>query len=119
MLNDLSDAVLDCSVPVIVTRHRAVARDKGRKLASLVEQFQIHASISPMTGADLQRLPEGQRAEGAVLIITPDKLHTVDTSECNVADTVNYNDIDYQISMVNDWSELGNFYEAVGTRLQR
>ncbi len=118
-LNDLSCAVISCAVLVTVTRHMAVARDKGRKLDPLSEEFEILASISPMTGADLQRLPEGQRAEGTVLIITPEKLLTVDASECRIADRVNYLGIDYQVSQVNDWSDLGNFYEVIGTRLQR
>lgn len=119
MLNDLSCAVLDCSVEVTVTRHVSVALDKGRKTSARTEKFKTSASISPMTGQDLKRLGEGQMVEGSVLIISVVELFTAKSSECRIADRVEYRGIDYQISKVNDWSDLGNFYECVGIRSDR
>ncbi len=119
LLNDLSCAVLQCSVPVKVTRHTSVMRDKGRKQEPLTDELEVLASITPIDAATLQRLPEGQRADGMVLIITTELLFTVETSECNIADQVHYNGIDYQVSQVKDWFQMGGFYECTGTRLQR
>jgi len=119
VLNDLSDAVLDCAVEALVTRHVSVSMVKGRKRDPRVEQFCVQASISPITGPDLKRLGEGQLAEGTVLIITPTELLTVLTSTCRQADVLRYRDTDYQISTVKDWFDLGGFYECVGTRLTR
>jgi len=119
IVGDLSGAVLDCSVEALLIRHLAVNYEKGRKQEALTEECEIHASISPMTARDLKRFPEGQLAEGTVLIITPTELFTVRTSTCQIADVVRYKGIDYQISTVNDWFDLGGFYEAVGTRLPR
>jgi hypothetical protein len=119
IVSGLAEAVLDCSVPALLIRHQGVNLEKGLKQESLTEEKDIHASISPMTGKDLKRMAQGQLAEGSVLIITTTELFTVRTSACQTADVVRYNNVDYQISMVNDWFDLGGFYEAIGTRLPR
>jgi hypothetical protein len=104
---------------VVVTRHVSVALDKGRKADPRVEKLQVDASITPITGQDLKRLGELQRVEGTMLIITPSELFTAKSSPCRIADELHYKGIDYQISMVNDWYDMGGFYECVGTRKQR
>ena len=118
-MEDLSDAVLQCSVEAVVTRHVSVGLEKGRKKDPRVEQFCVDAAITPMTGQDLKRLPEGQMVEGSVLIITPTELKTENSSACRIADRLDYRGVTYQISMVNDWFDAGGFYECFGTRLDR
>jgi hypothetical protein len=119
MIHDLTDAVLDCAVPAIVTRNRTTGLSKGRKTTPLVTRFEILASISPLTAADLERLSEGQKSGGEILIITPCELFTSSSSECRIADELSYQGNDYQISVVKDWHDLGGFYECMGTRVQR
>jgi len=43
------------------------------------EEFTIKASLQPMTGEDLEALPEGKRAEAGYWIFTSTKLKTVQT----------------------------------------
>ena len=119
MSDDLIGAVLDCSVDVEVTRHLSVAMDKGRKVDARVTTLEIDAAITPITGKDLKRLGEGFKTEGAILVITPDKLFTTDSSICNQPDKLRWHDDDYQISVVKDWTDQGGFYECVGTRIDR
>jgi len=119
MLNDLSSAVIDCTVCATLCRFSSTALEKGRKQEPIREEKEILASISPLTARDLKRFPEGQLAEGTILIITTEELHTVSSSKCQIADEVIYKDTCYQISTVNDWYDLGGFYEAIGTRLKR
>lgn len=121
MSEDLADAIEDCAVkgPVIVTRTKSVSTDHGRKGDVVTEELPIIAAITPLTGADLRRLGSGFVAEGTHLILTETELLTSDSNSCRVPDVVNHKEIDYQISGVNDWSDQGNFYECVGTRLNR
>lgn len=121
MIEDLTDAIIDCAVegPVIVTRTKSVSTDHGRKADTVTEQFPIVAAITPLTGRDIQRLGSGFVASGTHLILTETELLTSDSSSCRVPDVVNHKDINYQISRVLDWSEQGNFYECVGTRQNR
>ena len=121
MSEDLTDAIVDCKVkgPVIVTRTKSVSTDHGRKAGAVTEQFPIVAAITPITGQDMRRLGDGFVAEGTHLILTETELLTSDSNSCRIPDVVNHKEIDYQISKVLDWSEQGNFYECVGTRLQR
>lgn len=118
-LNDLSDAIQECSVPVEVTRHVSVAIDNGRKVDPRTEALSIDASITPITGQDLKRLGEGQLVEGSILIITETELFTAKSSICRIADRLRWHGANYQISIVKDWSDQGNFFECVGTRLDR
>ena len=121
MIEDLTDAITDCAVkgPVVVTRTKSVSTDHGRKADPVTEQFPIVAAITPLTGKDMRRLGDGFVAEGTHLILTETELLTTDSSSCRVPDVVNHKEINYQISRVLDWSEQGNYYECVGTRLNR
>ena len=118
-MNDLSDAVLECSEHVVITRHVSVSMDKGRKADPRVERLQIDASITPITGQDLSRLGSNHRVEGTVLIITPSELLTSESNECRIADMVHLHDADYQVDIVKDWSFHGGFFECVGISRQR
>ena len=118
-MNDLSDAVLQCSEEVDLTRHVSVSMEKGMKADPRTERFKLQASITPITGEDLKRLGENQRVEGTILIITPTRLLNAESSSCRIADMLHWHGADYQVGTVKDWSFHGGFYECVGTRRQR
>ena len=118
MWNDLSDAVLECAVSIIVTRWQASTVVNGRKTAQPeCCKIPVMAMVAPLPYKEMQRLPEGTRAKGAKLVISPEQLYTVRTSESKQADEFSYLGIDYIIHSVADWSDLGNFYSYVATRL--
>ncbi len=120
MLNDLSDAVLACSVTATVTRHLPTELVNGRKTGKPKERtFDIMASITPMTDKQLQRLPEGQRRDGKVKIISTTGLQTARVNECRQADIICQNDTRYEIDVVKDWFAQGGFFEMEGTRVDR
>lgn len=93
--------------------------EKGRKVDPRTETLPWSASITPITGQDLKRMGLGQRVEGEMLIISEKELFTAKSSPCRLADVLTYKGVAYQISIANDWEDLGNFYECVGTRLDR
>lgn len=120
MIHDLSCAVLACAVPIEVTRHREAPIIKGRKQETdAVETFTIQATVQPLDARELQRLPEGQRTEGAVKLWAVEKLHTAETSLCRVADRFEYREVDYQVDSIEDWFDLGGYYKMTATRLER
>lgn len=119
MSEDLSDAVEECSVDVLITRSLSVSVSDGRKSSPRTEDLPWRASVTPITGQDLKRLGLGQLVSGTMLIITGKELFTAQSSPCKLADVMTYKGIRYQIGVVNDWDDLGGFYECVGTRLDR
>ncbi len=120
MLNDLSDAVLSCSTTAKVIRHLPTALSKGRKLEKSKKfEFEIQASITPISARELFRTPEGQRRDGKVKIISNTQLQTARVNECRQADVVCQNDKRYEIDLVKDWFDIGGFFEMEGTQLDR
>lgn len=119
MIADLTDAIGECSVRVTVTRHLSVGFDKGRKVDPRTKEIAASVSITPLTGNDLKRLGEGQLVSGSKLIISPVELFTAKSSVCRIADVLHYRGLDYQISVVKDWLDLGGFFECVGMRINR
>ena len=116
---DLSCAIEACAVDVHVTRFLPAQVVKGRIKGDLPKQeFTIRASLQPATQAQLQLAPEGMRAEGSVALFTETKLLTVHTSESQVPDRLHYKGIEYQVRMVDDWSDLGNYYEVLASRFE-
>lgn len=120
MLNDLSDAVLSCSLPIMVKRFSSPPVVKGRKQGKpLCREFRMMASVQPMSQKQLARLPEGTRAEGAVAVYSKQPLRTVRQSDARQADEFCYNGVDYQVQSVDDWFDLGGYYMMTATRLDR
>lgn len=93
---------------------------KGRKqFKTKKTEFDIKASITPLTAKELMRLPEGQRGDGKIRIISTTCLQTARVSECRQADLLCYNKVNYEIDQVLDWSGQGGFFEMLATRADR
>jgi len=120
MLEDLSDAVLDCSAPIVVTRYEEPTIVNGRKTAQPeCCKLSIMASVSPLPSKEMERLPEGTKAKGAKLVISPERMYTVQVDENRPADEIHYGGVDYIVHSVSEWFELGGFYAYVAARLDR
>lgn len=120
MLNDLSDAVLECSVPIVVTRWAPAPIVKGRKQGKpACHQFRMMASVQPMGQKELQRLPEGSKASGAVMVYAERRMLTVEQNQGGPADEFCYKGVNYQVKLVEDWFDLGGYYAIMAVRLDR
>lgn len=118
-MTDLSDAILECSVPITVVRQDATQVEKGRVVETTDRNFEIMASVQPMNQKELRSLPEGQRNEGRVKLYTRCELRTVTTSECKRPDRFSYRGVSYEIAKVDDWFDLGGYYRCEAARLDR
>jgi hypothetical protein len=84
----------------------------GRFVPGVPLNFTIRASIQPLTGRDLLRLPQGLRTEWYIKIITDTPLRTAIAPNGNVADVVTYGGNTFEVEKVFDWSESGGFTVA-------
>lgn len=99
-----------------VTRRAAESDDgHGRAVAGATSTLSIVASVQPMSGRDLQALPEGQRADETVVIYTTTFLTT--RSETNAPDTLVIGGNTYEVFRVETWVAFGRtHYRAYAAR---
>ena len=108
---DFSDAALmieEFAAPYTVTRAGTVEYDSdpGRPTASAPTTVSITASVQPVAGKDLQRLPEGTRTEEARTLYTRTQL--LDDPE---PDTVALEGATWQVESAEPW--MGAFWKCV------
>lgn len=117
---DLSNVVDLFATEITIHRYATVYLSNGRKIDTPeIITFKLDATVAPATPKQLQRLPEGTRAEATIAIYSREPLYTVRTSKAKQADQVTYKCVKYQIHEVEDWFELGNYYVALAVRLER
>lgn len=107
---DLSFAILGFATGTYtVTRNTASYGSDGRLTAASPTTFSITASVQPLSGRDLQRLPEGKRTREARAVFTPTML----TPGPNLPDQIQIDGLAWEVDSVQDWQNLGGYYRAV------
>lgn len=99
-----------------VTRRGTQSADtNGRVTSNSGSSLSISAVVTPVSGRDLQRLPEGFRTQELRSIFTTTELKTTDGS--NEADVVSIDGALWQVQSVVPWSVLGNYWQAIAMRV--
>jgi hypothetical protein len=75
--------------------------------------------VTPLPSKEREALPEGIKAKGAKLVISPEQLYTVRTEDNIPADEFEYQGVTYLIHSSSDWYDLGRFYAYVAVRKDR
>lgn len=120
MLNDLRDAVRECSVWVTVKRYSAPEIINGRaKGAPKSAEFRALVSFQPVKSSELALLPEGAQNQGASALFSEVELRTSKTSESNLPDRIVYQDEEWEVSIVEQWRDLGGYWRVVAVRVTR
>lgn len=91
------------------TRYAAGSVTDGVKARGTGAAVTITAHVQPISGADLQALPEGRRTDEVKAVFTSDELHTRDrlTIEGDV----------YEVDKVETWPAFGvTYYRAIASR---
>ncbi len=78
--------------------------NRGRALPGVETTFTITASVVPVSGNELLRIPEGRRENDTRALITATLL-TVGTGTTYEADTVSIDSIDWEVSHVENWKD--------------
>jgi hypothetical protein len=113
MIEDMSDAVaLLTSGTYTVTHRTASAYTDGRRTAPTTSTESITASVQPASGRDIQRLPEGKRDRETIVIFTATQLK-VGLAGAQEADLISVNGSSFEVTTVEPWAALGNFYRCV------
>lgn len=114
---DVSDVLLDpdFSQAIIVQRNRIRVSDQGLGVSDSV-QVQIVATVVPASSLDLNRLADADLLKGKIRIFTQFPLSTGD--DTITADIVFWNDRQYTISTVDDYTNFGvGFVDATADLL--
>lgn len=103
---------------LLVTRRTAGAITNGIAAAPSEATFTIEAVVQPVTGRELQSLPEGMRTEQVVSIHTTSSLRTANEAGGLLPDHIDWQGATYQVRRVEDWSDQGGYYLAHATRVE-
>ena len=80
-------------------------------------QITIAASIQPVSGRDLQRLPEALRTTQLICIWTSTPLQTALAPAGNPPDVVSYKGLSFECQTVLDWSDSGDFFKVIAQKV--
>jgi hypothetical protein len=91
----------------VTRRDAATSGVDGRQVAASVTTFDILASVQPMGGRDLQRLPEGLRAAERLSVYTATPLRVSRTP-----DTVEIDGETWEVEVVEQWGGIAGYCKA-------
>lgn len=113
---DLSSVVLDFADDYVVTRRGpTMYGSDGKADAPSSTTLTVKAVVHPANGRDLQRLPEGARADETIAVFTVAELKTAATA--NEPDLISVGGRSFEIVHVEPWDVLGNFFRCLAMRL--
>lgn len=75
----------------------------------------IRASIQPINGRDIERLPEGRRSKAAIAIYTTTPLLLDDVATSQMADVITWRGKRWQVDHVESWDTFG-YVRALATQ---
>jgi hypothetical protein len=108
-----------CSNSYTVMRLAAGSYDaNGRYSVGSSSTFSVNASIQPVSGRDLLRLPEGLRTKQLLAIWTRTPLQTALAPNGPPPDVLTYTDgLGYQVQTVLDWTENGGYSKYIAQKV--
>lgn len=89
----------------VVTRITKDTLDRGKTVAGTTSSVSITASVSPSSGADLERLPEGRIVKRAITIITTTELYLGGRDSDYDADMITVDSELWEVVFVEKWRD--------------
>lgn len=109
---DVSDAIDTLATGTYtVTRSAASTYSGGRKVAGSTSTLTVTGVMVPLTGRQLERLPEGQRSGELRAFYTKTSLQTA--GEGVAADVISDDGRTWEVEDVDDWSDSGGYCVAI------
>lgn len=102
----------------VVTRAAEGSRTKGRFVAGSTSTLNVDAVVQPMSGMEMQELPEGMRTDETIRIYSATELYT-DAGGTRDPDLFAYNGNSYEVKIVNRWSEAGGYWKVIAQKKGR
>ena len=75
----------------------------------------IRAIVAPLTGKDLERLPEATRVRGGITILSSVQLRT--QTDVSAPDMLEVDGELYEVTHLEAWGNLGNYYRATALKM--
>lgn len=103
-----------------VTVHRTAAgtRVNGTWVKGAVTDSDLDAVVYHSTPRDLLQLPEGERGNEAITILSEFAFRTSDVSGQYEADRVTWQGRVYRVTTVGDWLRVGGFTSVIAVRCE-
>lgn len=98
-----------------VTRRRWAAGSydaDGRYVEPSYADTTIRASVQPLVGDELLRLPEGQRQKRAIKFYTISDIRTVDDATKTKADQIIDSSVTFEVYTAEDWTDEGGYWKG-------
>lgn len=70
------------------------------------EESFCKGNVQPASQADIERLPQGARADGAVTVFTTADLVTTEGGQNEIADKIRHDGTLYEVSRVTHWPDF-------------
>lgn len=112
---NLSSTIKRFSRKVTVTRHYPGVYAEGSYKAGGIELLSLKVVVQPASARQLEMLMEGERANGAMMIHSLEKLN-IGGSKDAPADLVEVDGYSYKLSSEIDGKFNGNFYSYIAIK---
>jgi hypothetical protein len=98
-----------------VTRYAAGTYTEGGYVAGTTSTFSIKASVQPVKGQELMRLPEGERLRDYLAVYTDTQLRSLQDDKA--PDRISIEGYTYEVVAVDDWMTEGGYVKALVARV--
>lgn len=102
---------------ITLKRKAAGTYVNGRWVPGSVTTSSIRATVEPMKPQELQILPEGLRSRLPIYIYTNEELKTASVADSKEPDILTYNDLDYEVHQVQNWTQMIPHFKVMCLRL--
>ena len=111
---DLSDVILEFSVPLTRVRYGAPTVSTGGLVtAPSGTNSTIRGTIEPISTQTMNALPEGLRETSRYVLYTADDIRSIDKVAGTLADRVTYGGHEFEVVWVDGWDFQGNYRRCV------
>jgi hypothetical protein len=116
MAIDVSDIVNDPDFAETFTVHRSSGHYVFGGWENTTEDLTLWGVIQPAKPEHLDRVPEGDRVTGAIVVFCTDQIYRTHAgNNAGISDVIHWQDQHYRVEDVKNWSENG-YWEAVAIR---
>lgn len=120
MIDDFADVIAELGETFTARRGTAPTFDAAGRAIDPAPgaTFSIVASVQPISGEELKRLPEGERSEDLRELYTTAELHTANPAAGTRADEVIIEGEAFEVERVHPWRMAG-FTKCIVRRINR
>lgn len=110
----LSATVLSLADTITLKRTPKGTFVNGRHQPGVTTASPLRAVVAPVTGRELEQLPEGLSTKEVVQVFTVERLYPA--SDVYDSDVLEVEGDDYEVQTVEPWHTLGGFFRSLATK---